>query len=336
MQELDKLYGMLSSFLGEAKNGFDGECMQLQFPCPKCIEKYGEREAEKHNLEVNLAKGKFHCWKCSAEDDHMSGSIYKLIRMYGPSGMLQDYKDIVSSIRDSELYSMKFGNDIFSLDEEGEDAMKLPEGFIPFRQEEKIPARVAEYIRNRGLDMRILLKHRMGYTMYDERDKTSSNRIILPSYGTGGELTYWTGRDYTGNSRRQKYFNPKAERKDIIFNESLIKWDADITIVEGPFDHIVVPNSIPLLGKCLKKDYRIYKRICERANARVNVFLDGDAYQTAVDTYKLLEFSNLEGRVRIIPAGKKDDPSSIFQRDGRRGIINALRSARRLEEREVI
>ena len=82
--------------------------------------------------------------------------------------------------------------------------------------------------------------------------------------GTGaenGKLNYWTGRDFLGYDKRQKYFTPQVERKDIIFNEEKIQWDADVTLVEGPFDHIVVPNSIPLLGKVLKTDFKIYQEI---------------------------------------------------------------------------
>ena len=92
---------------------------------------------------------------------------------------------------------------------------------------------------------------KIGYTTYDTTQKQVSSRIIIPSFNEYGELNYWTGR-FTKLKHRQKYYNPIIERKDIIFNEEHIQWDADITLVEGPFDHIVVPNSIPLLGKALK------------------------------------------------------------------------------------
>ena len=100
--------------------------------------------------------------------------------------------------------------------------------------------------------------------------------IIIPSYNALGELNYWVGRDYLPPMRnehskvlngvsqiiphtysRLKYDNPKVEKKNIIFNEEKIQWDADITLVEGPFDHIVVPNSVPLLGKALNKEYKL-------------------------------------------------------------------------------
>ena len=76
------MYDILVSFLGESKSGLD-ESLQLQFSCPKCQEREGYQERHKFHLEVNLAKGLYHCWKCSSMDDGMQGNVYKLIRKYG-------------------------------------------------------------------------------------------------------------------------------------------------------------------------------------------------------------------------------------------------------------
>ena len=55
MEELEKIYNILVSFLGESKNGFDKNTFQYQFPCPRCVEKYGNSEERKFNLEINIA-----------------------------------------------------------------------------------------------------------------------------------------------------------------------------------------------------------------------------------------------------------------------------------------
>ena len=44
-------------------------------------------------------------------------------------------------------------------------------------------------------------------------------------------------------------YNPEAQKEIIIFNEHLIDWNEPIYIVEGAFDSIFIPNSIPMLGK---------------------------------------------------------------------------------------
>lgn len=122
------------------------------------------------------------------------------------------------------------------------------------------------------------------------------------------------------------------EKKDIIFNEDKIQWDADITLVEGVFDHIVVPNSIPLLGKALNKDYKLYWELITRANACINVWLDGDAYNSVKEIYKLLNHGNLYDRIRYIPCEADDDPSSIFQRGGYKEIAEHLSNAQQIKE----
>ena len=165
--------------------------------------------------------------------------------------------------------------------------------------------------------------------------KKYSYRVIIPSYNAIGELNYWVGRDYLPKNpkfERTKYSNPKAEKKEIIFNEERIQWDADITLVEGAFDHIVVPNSIPLLGKALDKDYKLYWDIITKANAKVNIFLDGDAYGTVKEIYKLLNHGRLYDKVRYIPVGEKDDPSSLYQEGGYKKIAEHLANAQQIKE----
>ena len=105
---------------------------------------------------------------------------------------------------------------------------------------------------------------------------------------------------------------------------------ADITLVEGPFDHIVVPNSVPLLGKALNEGYKLYWDLLYKARARVNIFLDADAFQTVRETYSFLNHGSLNGRIRYIPIEGDEDPSSLYQKYGWRGIANKLASAREL------
>ena len=91
LNEIEKLYNILAVFLGESKGGYDERNFQYQFPCPRCIEKDGHGESCKYNLEVNLQKQVFQCWKCaSSGDDEMKGTIVKLIKLYGNDKLLED------------------------------------------------------------------------------------------------------------------------------------------------------------------------------------------------------------------------------------------------------
>lgn len=334
ISELDRIYNILASFLGEAKNGFDGQNMQLQFGCPRCIENKGEQEARKFNLEINLTIQRFHCWSCSSDGENMSGSILKLIKLYGNDELLKDYKDAINSFRESNLYKLKFSDDEFNIDTKAVEAddLKLPSSFRLLKHDKYAPKRLMEYLNNRGIGWDIIEKHNIGYTEYDKDSFMPSYRVYIPSYDKFGDLNYWTGRDYLNRDNVVKYFNPKIERKGIIFNEQKVQWDADITLVEGPFDHIVVPNSIPLLGKVLNKEFKLYWDIINKANANINIMLDGDAYDAAKAIYKELNHGDLYNRIRLIPMHKDLDPSEVYKLYGYKGIVECLKSATKIDE----
>jgi hypothetical protein len=336
MQELEKLYNILTVFLGDSKSGYCDGQMQYQFPCPHCIEKYGYQEARKYNLEVSFTKGGvFQCWKCSSEgDDLMHGSIKKLIRAFGNEKLLNEYISVIHSIKDSELYKLHFNEFDNTIIEK--EALKLPSSFKFFEKDKRNNYTALKYLQNRGIGWDIIEKYKLGYTEREEENKKGSFRVIIPSYNALGELNYWVGRDYLPKSekyaQRIKYDNPKVEKKDIIFNEDKIQWDADITLVEGTFDHIVVPNSIPLLGKALNKDYKLYWELINRANGNINVWLDGDAYESVKQIYSLLNHGNLYNKIRYIPTNENDDPSSLYQKGGYKEIARHLMNAQQIKE----
>lgn len=333
-QEIYNLKVLLESFLGESKRELS-ESYQLQFSCPRCVEYKGEQERHKFNLEVNLKHGVFNCWSCGQFDNDMHGSIKKLIMLYGSPQILKEYNENIKALKNSKLYQISFDDGDFSLGGESQDEHKLqlPSNYMPLYPNGTITdSRPIEYLTNRGITWDIIAKYRIGYTYYDVNNKLVSNRIIIPSFDEFDELTYWTGRDFTKNKRAQKYFNPIVERKSLIFNERHVDWDADITLVEGPFDHIVVPNSIPLLGKSLSTDFKLYGALVNKSNAHINIFLDADAVANVKTIYKLLNHDKLYGKIRYIPVSNDLDPSSIFETMGRKGIIAHLKNASKINE----
>ena len=333
LTEAYKLKSILDSFLGDSKQELDDN-YQLEYPCPLCRAEHGEKEDKKYNLSISLSRQVFNCWKCSSVHDEMHGSILRLIKLYGNDDLLKEYKETIYSLRQSKLYELNFTKDDFNIDNNivvGK-AVELPSNFIQFKENNFNHKKPLEYLLNRGITWDIIKKHKIGYTLYDEKNKMASSRIILPSYNEYGELNYWVGRDYTDIRGRQKYCNPILDKKEIIFNEDLIQWDADITIVEGPFDHIVVPNSIPLLGKVLKTDFNIFQKILHKAHANVNLWLDADAFEDVKKIYQLLNHDSLYGKVRYVPTPEGEDPSSIFQKYGKKGVIQCLQNASKIDE----
>ena len=331
--EIYKLKSLLDSFLGESRKELD-ESYQLQYSCPRCRENKGVSEDRKKNLEINIKLNCYQCWACGQYDDEMHGSIIKLIKLYGNETILREYKETIYSLRQSKLYEVSFDKNDFNIDTTvfERETVKLPSNFKKFNREAYNASKAIEYLTNRGIDWDIIDFYNICYTMYDENNKQVSSRIIIPSFNKFGELNYWTGRDYLGFDKRQKYYNPQIERKDIIFNEEKIQWDADITLVEGPFDHIVVPNSIPLLGKVLKTDFKLYQELISKSNANINIFLDSDAVEDVKKIYKVLNHNRLYNKIRWIPTSDDLDPSKIFELYGYKGIVEHLRKAEKINE----
>ena len=339
--EIIRMKNILDSFLGEPRQELT-ESYQLEYPCPKCVEKYGNGEVRKYNCSISLSLQKFNCWKCSDEGEKMSGSILKLIKLYGNDQLLKDYKEAVRSFRESDMYKLNFSDDDFNIDTKSVeiDDLRLPKEYRQLQRDKYVPKPVIEYLSKRGIGWDIIEKYNIGYTMFVKDSFIPSYRVYIPSYDKYGDLNYWTGRDYLNRENIVKYYNPKVERKSIIFNEEKLQWDADITLVEGPFDHIVVPNSVPLLGKVLNKEFKLYWEIINHAEAnkdvKVNVFLDSDAYDSAKAIYKELNHGSLYGRVRYIPVAADLDPSKIYELYGYKGIVECLRAARKIDETELI
>ena len=94
----------------------------------------------------------------------------------------------------------------------------------------------------------------------------------------------------------------------IIFNESKINWLAPVWIVEGPFDSLFIPNSIPILGKVLHD--KLWNLLYAKATSVV-ICLDEDAWENSKKMYNTLNGGKLEGRVKIVHLPKDKDLADI-------------------------
>lgn len=325
------IQALLISFLGDPKSkGIDS---QMQFCCPCCAEHKGVESDGKYNLECNIEKGIYHCWVCG-DTDNMSGRISGLIKKYGNKDILNEYYNIIKGIKESSLYSL-YGGDSFK-DEFIDDIreVSLPRYFKKIKADDNNCKTAYDYLIKRGLNDYFINTYNIGYVGWSD-EYMMRNRIVIPSYNEYGEINYWVGRDYSGKNK-MKYKNPKIEKKDFIFNEQMVNWYDNITLVEGVFDHMVVPNSIPLLGKSIGRDYAVYKALVERSRANINIFLDDDAYDNALRMYKLLDRDKLKGRIRMIKCPQGYDASSIYEQFGVRGILKIMRQATIIDEFDLI
>ena len=312
---MEYISSILESFLGDCRKHNEATG-QISFDCPACSSDKGMPEGDgKGNLEINYNKDVFKCWVCK-DNNNMSGSITKLIRKYGNSKNLKDYKI--------------FKPEAFINDEEKKHTiLALPEGFKLLKdctaRDFKYNTAI-KYLKERGITSDIIEDFNIGYTTKGHY----FNRIIIPSYDDNGFLNYFIARWFERNKTKLKYLNPDVEKQSIIFNEGRINWDATIYLVEGATDHIVVPNSIPLLGKFVSE--MLLEKLYTNAMSNIVVLLDDDALQDAKRIYYQLNFGRLYGKIRICPMPENYDPSLVHQKFGRKGIVKVLGYTRKIEE----
>lgn len=269
------LLEILEEILGEPEKVYDTK-LQYGYNCPQCG--IGQK---KGNLEVSLEKHLFHCWSCG-DVNNMHGPLGKLIDIYG-------------SKKQKKVYNLLQPEE-FKPKEKRKDRLRLPEGFTLFKDSSLIyPVRrqAYNYLKQRGITDEMIEKYGMGFC---DRGKFTG-RVIIPSYDSEGELTYFIARSWNPHTKA-KYMNPEVEKDIIIFNESLIDWEKDIYLCEGVFDALFLPNSIAMLGKHMSD--LLLNTLYEKANGNIIICLDADAWQDAVKLYHNLNGGRLYGKIKII------------------------------------
>ena len=203
----------------------------------------------------------------------------------------------------------------------------LPKEYIPLSEEnDSVEYKKAlQYLTKRNIGKDLIDKYNIGYC----EDGDYYHRIIFPSYDIHNDINYFLGRSYEPYSKL-KYKNPEIPKTEIIFNEGKVNWDSNVYIVEGVFDHIVVPNSIPMLGKVISDD--LFTKLVKNAECKVIILLDSDAYSDAIKLYKKLNSTKLHNRVYIIKLPKGYDISDINQKLGKKGVLDVLSTAKKIKE----
>jgi DNA primase len=276
------LLELLRDILGDEKKHYESKG-QIAFNCPVCDE-----DRDKGNLEINYHYHLYKCWSCG-DANNTKGPLGKLFEKFGNKKQKKIYK-VLQPEKDKPTERKK-------------PKLKLPESFTKFSDSNPIyPIRrqAYNYLVSRGITDEMIEKYSIGFC-----DKGShKGRIVVPSYSLTGELTYYIARSWDPKSRA-KYKNPEAEKDKIIFNEHLINWERDIFLVEGVFDGLFLPNSIPMLGKHMSS--LLFDNLYLKSKGNVIIALDGDAWIDSVKLYNELNGGDLYGRLKILKLPEDKD-----------------------------
>jgi len=315
------ILSILKNFLGEPKSSTDIENReQWEFNCPS---ETCRNDVNKHNLAYNSEHNVLKCWKCKE-----SGIIHKFVYKYGSK---DDYKRLKQIL---PVYNSNFAN-IFKKQKINHNLITcpLPDGFIPLNKviSSGMYRQSYDYVTNvRKITPEQIDYFKIGYTEIGDY----KNRIIIPSFNGYGNVNYFEARAFL-KRMRPTYYKPdkKAfpnknvpEKYDIIFNEYNINWDLPIFLVEGIFDMIRIPNSIPMLGKT--PSWLLISKLIEYG-CTIVICVDEDAFKDGMEIYEKL--SSLDLEVFFIDLYKKGDVSYVYEKQGNSGIIKLISSKQKID-----
>jgi len=246
----------------------------------------------KPKLQINIQTQKWHCWVSNVG----GRTLFQLLKKVGAS---HQHYDELRELVDTKTY-------VNTRTQETKVSLSLPPEFKPlWNGNDGIVKRHAlSYLYKREITDSDILKYNIGYC--DEG--IYSNRIIIPSYDSDGQLNFFVGRDFYNS--KMKYRNC-TNTKDIIGFDLFINWDEPIILCEGVFDAMAFKrNAIPLFGKTVMN--KLQKKIIESNVKKIYLALDNDALEDAIKISD--NFINNGIDVRMIKF-KEKDPSEIGFKD---------------------
>jgi len=290
---------------------------QLNVNCPRCAEFNNNKLDGKHNLEININKNVYRCWKC---EDEMSGSLYNLFKYYTTK---EDFSKFVEEAKNYVSISDYIKNKKNKL--EG-SKVSLPEEFISFRDMKKSNKKHLWFyyymIKNRGLTKEMLENFNIGFCL----EGKLKYRVIIPSYDKNGMINYYSARsifeDAIPKYKMPDYKETGVSKFDIIFNESNIDFNDTVYLVEGVFEVFPFPkNTIPILGKVLCDKIL---EILVRYKPNVVICLNKDAIKSAKNIKEKLNSYGLKN-VTILEIESDDDIADIYKKEKEEGVLKIFK-----------
>jgi len=257
----------------------------------------------KPKLQINTQTQKWHCW-VSNQGGHNLFQLFKKLK--ASREQFDELSDIVGK---PKSLSSKYEKN------KQKDIVRLPNEFKPLWKGNVsiIKKHALVYLKNRGINMVDIIRYGMGYC----EEGLYSNRIIVPSYSSDGDLNYFVGRDIYGGGF--KYKNPPVS-KDIIGFDLFINWNEPIVLCEGVFDAIAIRrNAIPLFGKTIPKS--LMKKIYEKQVKQIYILLDSDAIS---DSIKITDNLMKNGINVYYVNLSEEDPSDM----GFNKVINLIKETK--------
>ena len=129
----------------------------------------------KPKLQINIQNGNWHCWV-----SNMGGrNLFQLLSKIGASK--SNFDELIELVGDVPRYIKK--------DNASAKVVQLPTEFKPLWNggDSIVKRHALSYLYKRGIDDSDILKYNIGYCV----EGSFSNRIIIPSYDSEGQLNFF-------------------------------------------------------------------------------------------------------------------------------------------------
>ena len=154
----------------------------------------------KPKLQINVKTQKWHCWVSNVG----GRTLFQLLKKVNAS--TQHFDELRELVGDTPRYKKK-------TDTKVNEVVQLPNEFKPLWNggDSIVKRHALSYLYKRGINDSDILKYNIGYC--DEG--LYSNRIIVPSYDSEGQLNFFVGRDFYNS--KMKYRNTPTTKNVIGF-----------------------------------------------------------------------------------------------------------------------
>lgn len=316
----------LVAYLDLRLGAHQGYGPEYRWHCPECVDRVGD-ESSKPKLNVNVAKGVGHCYRCGYAF-HSFEQFFR--RMNNGKLMLEEARLVRREVQLPVSGSAVLGVRAILDGRESDTVSRLrcvplPKELCPMTS--RFSTVALRYLTDRGVTQDMIERHQIGYCP----SGCYAGYLVFPVV-QNGEQVYFTTR-YAGSTNDGMKSNnpPKAEgvhsKATCLLGHDLAIKHERVAIVEGPFDLMAFGGSaVAIMGKAISDEQVVLLSKMAAAGVREFVVaLDQDAAIKAQQTYAKLIGRVPKVSVLTFPSGDPWDNRGDLRKLMRaRGELSAI------------
>ena len=253
---------LVEKYIRQAVSTIQGSIIRNEsynFRCNICGDSK-QKNIKRGHIKLSTTDKPFYYYKCFNGDcpaSYKPWPVEKWLKQFFPSLYKSYIREIVKSKNENDVLFVKNLNKrIQSFEEEAnkekkrkslEDEKESVKHFIPIlKGDSELFLKAKQYCEQRLLPADIWKRFFVCTKgMYE-------NRLIIPFYDNSNKIYYFQARSLLG--QEPKYLNRKCNKDNNIYNIFNIDRDKPVVVFEGPFDSMMVENSIATLGLGISKN----------------------------------------------------------------------------------